>query len=184
MIAATNVQISANPPSKSDGLLNFRSENFVNRRFPPISHTSLLRDGGVDAVVVVTPTKTHFAVVTDALHAGKHVLCEKPLCIETAEGEQLLALAKNKGLVLIVGHIFLFNPGILKVKDLVDRGEVGDVRSLTAVRTNLSPVRSDVNAAWDLASHDTRFSTGCSAPSPSKCRRWERPFSSPALRTW
>ena len=66
MIAATNVQISANPPSKSDGLLNFRSENFVNRRFPPISHTSLLRDGGVDAVVVVTPTKTHFAVVTEA----------------------------------------------------------------------------------------------------------------------
>lgn len=154
MIAATNVQISANPPSKSEGLLNFRSEKFVNRRFPPISHTSLLRDGGVDAVVVVTPTKTHFAVVTDALHAGKHVLCEKPLCIDTAEGEQLVALAKDKGLVLIVGHIFLFNPGILKVKDLVDRGELGDVRSLTAVRTNLSPVRSDVNAAWDLASRD------------------------------
>lgn len=117
-------------------------------------HASLLRNGGVDAVVVVTPTKTHFAVVTDALNAGKHVLCEKPLCIDSAEGEQLVALAKSKGLVLMVGHIFLFNPGILKVKELVDRGEVGEVRSLTAVRTNLGPVRSDVNAAWDLASHD------------------------------
>lgn len=117
-------------------------------------HASLLRDGGVDAVVVVTPTKTHFAVVTDALNAGKHVLCEKPLCIDSAEGEQLVALAKSQGLVLMVGHIFLFNPGILKVKELVDRGEVGDVRSLSAVRTNLGPVRSDVNAAWDLASHD------------------------------
>ncbi len=117
-------------------------------------HNSLLRDGGVDAVVVVTPTRSHFAVVTDALNAGKHVLCEKPLCIDTGEGEQLVALAKSRGLVLMVGHIFLFNPGILKVKDLVDKGEVGDVRSLSAVRTNLGPVRSDVNAAWDLASHD------------------------------
>jgi predicted dehydrogenase len=117
-------------------------------------HTSLLRDGGVNAVIVVTPTKTHFAVVTDALNAGKHVLCEKPLCIDSAEGEQLVALAKGKGLVLMVGHIFLFNPGILKVKELVDKGEVGDVRSLSASRTNLGPVRSDVNAAWDLASHD------------------------------
>ena len=130
----------------------------VCEMFPQVrgfaDHASLLRDGSVDAVVVVTPTKTHFAVVTDALNAGKHVLCEKPLCIDTAEGEALVALAKSRGLVLMVGHIFLFNPGILKVKDLVDRGEVGEVRSLSAVRTNLGPVRSDVNAAWDLASHD------------------------------
>ena len=130
----------------------------VCEMFPQVrgfaDHTSLLREGGVDAVVVVTPTRTHFAVVTDALNAGKHVLCEKPLCIDTAEGGQLVALAKSKGLVLMVGHIFLFNPGLLKVKELVDAGEIGAVRSLSAVRTNLGPVRSDVNAAWDLASHD------------------------------
>lgn len=117
-------------------------------------HRELLRDAGVDAVVVVTPTKTHFAIVTDALTAGKHVLCEKPLCTDPAEGEQLVALARDRGLVLMVGHIFLFNAGILKVKELIDAGEVGPVRSLSAVRTNLGPVRSDVNAAWDLASHD------------------------------
>ena len=117
-------------------------------------HHALLRDGGVDAIVVVTPTKTHFAVVRDALNAGKHVLCEKPLCTDAGEGEQLVALAKARSLVLMVGHIFLFNPGLLKVKQLVDAGEVGSVRSLSAVRTNLGPVRSDVNAAWDLASHD------------------------------
>ena len=117
-------------------------------------HHALLRDGGVDAIVVVTPTKTHFAVVRDALNAGKHVLCEKPLCTDAGEGEQLVALAKARSHVLMVGHIFLFNPGLLKVKQLVDAGEVGSVRSLSAVRTNLGPVRSDVNAAWDLASHD------------------------------
>ncbi len=130
----------------------------VGEMFPHVrkfsNHRELLRDGGVDAVVVVTPTKTHFTIVTDALNAGKHVLCEKPLCTDPIEGEQLVALAKSKGLVLMVGHIFLFNAGILKVKELIDSGEVGDVRSLSAVRTNLGPVRSDVNAAWDLASHD------------------------------
>ncbi len=128
-------------------------ENFPQlRRFA--SHQALLQEAGADAVVVVTPTKTHFAIVADALNAGKHVLCEKPLCTETAEGEQLVALAKKKGLVLMVGHVFLFNPGIIKVKELVDAGEIGAIRCLTAVRTNLGPVRRDVNAAWDLASHD------------------------------
>ena len=122
------------------------------RRFK--DHRALLADAGVDAVVVVTPTRTHFAIVSDALSAGKHVLCEKPLCTGPQEGEQLVALAKSKGLMLMVGHVFLFNPGILKVKELVDAGEVGEVRSLSAIRTNLGPVRSDVNAAWDLASHD------------------------------
>ena len=130
----------------------------VCEMFPQVrgyaEHGDLLREDGVDAVVVVTPTQSHFAIVTAALEAGKHVLCEKPLCIDTAEGEKLVALAKSKGLVLMVGHIFLFNAGILKVKELIDSGEIGDVRSLSAVRTNLGPVRSDVNAAWDLASHD------------------------------
>jgi predicted dehydrogenase len=108
----------------------------------------------VDAVIVATPTKTHFAVVLDSLTAGKHVLCEKPLCLEPAEGEQLVELARQKRLVLMVGHIFLFNAGLLKVKELIASGEIGAVRYLAAVRTNLGPVRSDVNAAYDLASHD------------------------------
>jgi len=121
---------------------------------PYADYRSLLRDADVGAVVVVTPTKTHFSIVADALKAGKHVLCEKPLCTDPEEGKQLVALAKERELVLMVGHVFLFNPGILKVKELVDAGEVGEVRSLSAIRTNLGPVRADVNAAWDLASHD------------------------------
>ena len=110
--------------------------------------------GPVDAVVVATPTRTHFEVVKRSLHAGKHVLCEKPLCLEPAEGQELVQLAESKKLVLMVGHIFLFNAGIRKVKELVDAGEIGAVRYLAAVRTNLGPIRSDVNAAYDLASHD------------------------------
>ncbi len=117
-------------------------------------YREMLRQAELDAVVVVTPTRTHHAIVSEALAAGKHVLCEKPLCTMGAEGEELVALAAARGLVLMVGHIFLFNAGILKLKELVEADEVGTIRSLTAVRTNLGPVRSDVNAAWDLASHD------------------------------
>jgi predicted dehydrogenase len=108
----------------------------------------------VNAVVVATPTSTHYQIVREALQAKKDVLCEKPLCTLTSEGEALVQLAHRQERILMVGHVFLFNPGILKVKDLVDAGEIGAVRSLFAIRTNLGPVRRDVNAAWDLASHD------------------------------
>jgi len=108
----------------------------------------------VDAVVVATPTSTHYAVVKAALEAGKHVLCEKPLCTSSAEGEELAALARAKNRVLMVGHIFLFNSSLQKVKELMDAGEIGDIRYISATRTNLGPVRNDINAAWDLASHD------------------------------
>jgi predicted dehydrogenase len=111
-------------------------------------------DPAVDAVVVATPTKSHFELVKASLQAGKHVLCEKPLCTAKGEGLQLAELAAAKGLLLMVGHVFLFNPGILKVKELVDAGELGQLQYVSATRTNLGPIRSDVNAAFDLATHD------------------------------
>lgn len=130
----------------------------VGEAFPGLrryaDYRALLADAEIEAVVVATPTKTHFAIVREALAAGKHVLCEKPLCLSSEEGRLLVVLASEMSLVLMVGHVFLFNPGMMKVKELVDSGEIGELRYLTAVRTNLGPVRSDVNAAYDLASHD------------------------------
>lgn len=114
----------------------------------------VLARADVDAVVVATPVSTHYDLVRQALERDKHVFCEKPLC-ETAVQAQLLAdLAHARGLVLMVGHVFLFNAGILKLKELLDSGEMGAVYYLSAVRTNLGPIRSDVNAAYDLATHD------------------------------
>ena len=78
-----------------------------------------------DAVVVCTPTMTHFDMVRQALAAGKHVLCEKPLCLTGAEADTLVRLADEHGLRLMVGHVFMFNPGILKLKELVSTGELG-----------------------------------------------------------
>jgi predicted dehydrogenase len=108
----------------------------------------------LDAVVVSVPTKVHYPIVKEALEAGKHVLCEKPLCIETAEAEELVALARSKDLILMVGHVFLFNPGIVKLKELVHFRDTGRIYYLRALRTNLGPVRQDVNSVFDLATHD------------------------------
>ncbi len=108
-----------------------------------------------DAVVVATPTMTHFDVVREALAAGKHVLCEKPLCLTGEEADTLVRLADERNLRLMVGHVFMFNPGILKLKELVRTGELGSrIYYLFARRTNLGPIRQDVNAVLDLASHD------------------------------
>lgn len=113
-----------------------------------------LADPAVDAVVVATPTATHFALARRALEAGKHVLVEKPIATSSAEAAALGALAARQGRVLMCGHVFLFNPGVQKVKQLLAAGELGRVHYVSMVRTNLGPIRGDVDAAWDLASHD------------------------------
>lgn len=114
----------------------------------------ILKDRSLDAVVVAAPTATHYGLVKACLKAGKHVLCEKPLCKTAAQARELAALAKRAERVLMTGHVFLFNGGLAKVKELVDSGALGKIHYLSAVRTNLGPIRSDVNAAYDLASHD------------------------------
>lgn len=113
-----------------------------------------LRDPEIDAMVIATPTSTHYPLVKEALRAGKHVLCEKPLSETAAEADELEDLARKSGRILMVGHTFLFNGGIAKLKSLCGSGEIGRTQYLAASHTNLGPIRSDVNAAYDLASHD------------------------------
>lgn len=108
----------------------------------------------IDAVCIATPTATHFNLVKQALEAGKHVLCEKPLSLKSDECLKLKKLAEDKGKVLAVGHIFLFNEGIRFLKNYVQSGELGNVYYAHSERTNLGPFRYDVNALWDLAPHD------------------------------
>jgi len=117
-------------------------------------YRTVLQDPAVDAVVISTPLKTHYELTREALLAGKHVLCEKPLCETAQHAEALVQLAAETQRVLMVGHVFLFNPGIIKLKELVEAGELGRLHYLLAIRTNLGPIRDDCNAAYDLASHD------------------------------
>lgn len=132
--------------------------NHVAGHYPELKLTTdadeILSDESIDAVVISTPTHTHAQLVERSLLAGKHVLCEKPLCLSVAEAEPLLELAARGDKILMIGHVFLFNPGIRKLKELVDAEELGSINYVTARRTNLGPIRSDVNASYDLASHD------------------------------
>ncbi len=117
-------------------------------------YRELLQTAEVDAVVVAAPTGLHYTVVKAALEANKHVLCEKPLCTACHEAAELVALAKARQRVLMTGHVFLFNSGIVKLKELVTSGDPGRIYYLRALRTNLGPVRRDVNSVCDLATHD------------------------------
>jgi predicted dehydrogenase len=130
----------------------------VRARFPAVQLAPeiepALLDPKVDAVVISTPTSTHYALVKLALAAGKHVLVEKPIATDSRQGAELVELAEKAGRILMVGHLFLFNAGVRRVKQYIDAGDVGRVYYVSMVRTNLGPIRMDVNAAWDLASHD------------------------------
>jgi predicted dehydrogenase len=127
-------------------------------RFPHIAlsrdvHETLRRDD-IDAVVVSTPASTHHEIARLALETGRHVMVEKPLALELEHCEELEQLAEKKGRVLMVAHTFLYNPGIQKLRECVRSAAFGRVYYLHSTRTNLGPIRHDVNAIWDLAPHD------------------------------
>ena len=114
----------------------------------------LLADDTVDAVVIATPVPTHHALAKQALEAGKHVFVEKPPAMRGAEMEELVALAEQHDLVLMPGHLLLYHPGLRKVKELVDGGELGEVACVYGNRQNLGVIRSNENALLSLGVHD------------------------------
>src|SRR5579862_5850629 len=130
----------------------------VRARFPHVETAetidAALADPAIDAFVVVTPTSTHYPIVKAALEAGKHVLVEKPVTTRGAEAAELTALATKKGRVLMVGHIFIFNQAVQRIRSYIESGDLGRIHYISMVRTNLGPIRMDVSASWDLMSHD------------------------------
>lgn len=114
----------------------------------------LLANPEIEAVAIATPPKTHAPFAAAALKAGKHVLVEKPLCVNSGEGEQLLALANDRGLTLMVDHTYLYSPAVRRMKQLIDSGDLGRLHFFDSVRINLGLFQNDVNVLWDLACHD------------------------------
>jgi predicted dehydrogenase len=128
------------------------------RRYPNARTTTdfdeMLADDALQAVVIATPVPTHYPLAKRALEAGKHVFVEKPPAMRAAEMEELVALAERRGLVLMPGHLLLYHPGVHKLKELVDSGELGDVLCVYGNRQNLGVIRKDENALWSLGVHD------------------------------
>ncbi|HXI25088.1 MAG TPA: Gfo/Idh/MocA family oxidoreductase [Pyrinomonadaceae bacterium] len=128
------------------------------RRYPAARTTTdyldLISDQELDAITVVTPVATHFAIASAALRAGKHVLVEKPLTATAAEAEELIALAEQADLSLMVDHTFVYTGAVRKMKEILASGELGDLLYFDSVRINLGLFQRDINVLWDLAPHD------------------------------
>jgi len=132
--------------------------NRIRQRFPLIEHATRdyrdLFDLELDAVVIATPPATHHAIARDCLEHGLHVLVEKPITLNSDDAIDLIRVAEANDRVLMVGHTFEYNPAVLKIKDLMDAGEIGQVYYIYSNRVNLGRVQRDVNVLWSIAPHD------------------------------
>ena len=126
--------------------------------YPEVQGTAdyrhLLNGLGLDAVVIATAVNTHYPMAKASLLAGKHTFIEKPMACSSAECAELIEIAHKKGLVLMVGHTFLYSPAVRKIKEIVEHGDIGEIRYICARRLNLGLFQKDINVAWDLAPHD------------------------------
>jgi predicted dehydrogenase len=140
------------------------------------SFDDLLEDDDVSAVVIATPVPTHYDLARSALSSGKHVLVEKPPAMRAAEIDELVAIAADRDLVLMPGHLLLYHPGIRKLKQLIDDGELGDVLCLYGNRQNLGIVRTNENALWSLGVHDLSVMLHLLDEEPELCVAHGRDF--------
>lgn len=122
----------------------------------------------VDAVVIATPAETHYQLVKQALEAGKDVFVEKPLCLTAMEGQELVKLAEDRKRILMVGHLLWYHPAILRLKELIDAGELGRLQYIYSNRLNLGKIRREENILWSFAPHDLSVIVGLVGEMPSE----------------
>ncbi len=119
-----------------------------------MDYEHMLNGAGLDAIVIATSVKYHYAMARQSLLAGKHTFIEKPMASSSAECEELIEIAESKGVVLMIGHTFLYSAPVRKIKEIILSGDVGEIRYISARRLNLGLFQKDINVAWDLAPHD------------------------------
>jgi predicted dehydrogenase len=153
-----NLMANKNCIVKTAADLSKERRDYVKKLYPSISVTDnsydIFKDETIDAIVISTPVHTHFDLVMKALNSGMHVLVEKPMATSVSEIEQIETLAKEKKLVAMVGHTFLYNTAVRYVKKLIDSGDLGEIRYIYSRRLNLGRIRTDVDALWNFAPHD------------------------------
>jgi predicted dehydrogenase len=147
------------PEAEVVAIADLRDERLehMRRLYPQIETTKDYTDFfsmGLDAVVVATPPATHFRLAKNCLEHGLHTFVEKPLTLNSRDAEELIDQAQAKGLTLMVGHTFEYNPAVRKVKEIVESGELGKIYYINAMRLNLGLFQPNMNVLWDLAPHD------------------------------
>jgi predicted dehydrogenase len=118
------------------------------------NYTHMLNGINIDAVVIATAVKSHYPLAKASLLAGKHTFIEKPMAGSSEHCDELIEIAQKKGLVLMTGHTFLYSPVVRKIKEIIENGDIGEIRYICARRLNLGLFQKDINVAWDLAPHD------------------------------
>lgn len=141
----------------------------------------LLNGAGLDAVVVATSVKHHYAMAKASLLAGKHTFIEKPMASSSAECEELIEIARKNGLVLMVGHTFLYSAPIRKIKEIVGYGDIGEIRYISSRRLNLGLFQKDINVAWDLAPHDIAIVLYIMGEPPTSVNCWGNAHVTPGV---
>ena len=127
----------------------------------------MLNGAALDAVVIATPVKHHYKLAKASLLAGKHTFIEKPMASSSAECEELIEIAQTKGLVLMIGHTFLYSGSVRKIVEIIAAGDIGEIRYINSRRLNLGLFQKDINVAWDLAPHDISIILHVLQASPS-----------------
>ncbi len=143
------------------------------RTFPTARTTArlsdLLEDPQLDAVALATPVPTHAELAVAVLEAGKHCFVEKPLATSAADAERAVAAAERSGATLMVGHLLEYHPAVTRLKELLDRGELGDLYYVYGNRLNLGVLRADENALWSLGAHDVAVVLALVEQEPDLC---------------
>ena len=138
--------------------VNINRLNELKLAYPAVTVTQnfndILLNNEINAVALATPASTHFEMAKSALEKNKHVFVEKPLYMLSAQAEQLIKIAREKKKILMVGHTFEYNPAVVKLKEYIDSGELGNIYYAYSSRLNLGQIREDINAMWNLAPHD------------------------------
>lgn len=126
--------------------------------FPEIETTTesaqLINDPALEAIVIATPVKYHYPLAKASLLAGKHTFIEKPMASTSAECEELIEIAQRNGLILMIGHTFIYSSSVAKIVEIVKAGDLGEIRYINSRRLNLGLFQKDINVTWDLAPHD------------------------------
>lgn len=152
--------LSRMPGVKITGVCDLNSERiaYVRNTYNNITtysdYNAVLLDKKTDAVIISTPVSSHYKISKEAMGRDKHVLVEKPISLRSTEALELVGISKKNKKVLMVGHTFLFNPAVIKIKEIIKNNILGRIYYIHSRRTNLGPLRDDCNAIWDLSPHD------------------------------
>lgn len=153
-----NFLINKNVKSVTACDLNDARTVFVKQKFPEIKVTndydSFMKGKEFDIIAISTPVDTHYRVAKQALEMGSHIWVEKPFTSNSNQAIELIELAEKKGLKIFIDHTFIYTGAVRKIKETVDKGELGDIIYFDSVRINLGLFQSDINVIWDLAPHD------------------------------